>query len=87
MPSVSRQFFRHVLPGVLKPIRVLWNEMIAFVFVVLALLVGLSVYRKWQTYDGSVADFFAVTLGGGFALLMAGYGLSSFLRARRISRG
>jgi len=79
---VIKKFIAHVLPGVIKPLRVLWNEMIAFVFFVLAVVMGTSLYRNYG--DGKQP----VPLIGGslFVALFVYFGISSFLRAKRISR-
>ena len=76
----------HVVPGVVRPIRVLWNEVIGFVFIVLVVFWARPVYRivrDLRTAEGSLWD---ALLAIGLFLLMAYFGITSFLRARRISR-
>jgi hypothetical protein len=84
--AVGKQFLRHVLPTIIKPIRVLWNELIAFVFVVFAVVAGFSTYRALRDFDGDADSLFRVVLTSVFALIMLFFGLTSFLRARKISR-
>ncbi|HYO83275.1 MAG TPA: hypothetical protein VES20_17860 [Bryobacteraceae bacterium] len=85
MLGQGKQFLRHVVPAVLKPLRVLWNEMIAFVFVVFGVLVGFSTYRQYTGGQASGSPF-VLLAGGGFAAMLLYFGFSSWLRARRISR-
>jgi hypothetical protein len=86
MASKVRQLFQHVVPGVMRPLRVLWNEIIGFVFLVLALWAVPSTLRALREFKGDAESFFRVLLAGLFAVLMVWFGVSSFLRARRISR-
>ena len=83
MFSLVGKFARHVLPGVIRPLHVLWNEVIGFIFLVLAALVFVGTLRRTHgDHDG-----FLVLMGGcGFGLMLAWFGISSFLRARKISR-
>ena len=74
-------FVKHVVPAAVKPIHTLWHEVIGFLFLTLAVF---GTYKAWRN---------AATLGPGrliilgiFIVVMAGYGVSSFLKARRISR-
>jgi hypothetical protein len=85
--AIGKQLVRHVLPGVVKPLRVLWNEIIGFVFLVLAVISGPSVYRSVRDLEAEDAgSFFRMILSVLFVLIMVGFGVSSFMRARRISR-
>jgi len=81
-----RQFLQHVLPGVVRPLRVLWNEVIGFVFLVLAAFPIPSVVREYRAYEGGAEGMFRIGLAVMFSALMAWFGITSFLRARRISR-
>ena len=81
-----RKFLSHVLPGVIKPLHILWNEIIGFLFVVLAGLAVPSLLRNIRSFAGSAEDFFRVLLPVAFVLVMVGFGIGSFRRARKISR-
>ena len=85
MKSTGKQFFKHVVPAIVKPMRVLWNEIIGFVFLCLGVMMGFSTYRNFRDVDehGSPLPLIGGSL---FALLMLYFGVSSFLRARKISR-
>jgi hypothetical protein len=86
MGQMIRKFFAHVMPGVIRPLRVLWNEIIGFIFVVLAVWAIPSAIRNIRQFEGDAGSFFRVVLSFSFAGLMAYFGIASFLRARRISR-
>jgi hypothetical protein len=82
MFSMAKKFLGHVIPGVVRPIHILWNQVIGFFFIVLALLPVHSIIRDWGKDDSGPRLAMEVP----FALLMAGFGIHSFLRARKISK-
>lgn len=86
--SKVKQFFSIVLPGVIRPLRVLWNEVIGFVFLCLAVWAIPSSFRAYREFAsrGDADSLFRVVLAGLFAVIMIWFGLSSFLRARKINR-
>ena len=83
-----KQFFSYVVPGVVRPLRVLWNEVIGFVFLALAVWAIPSSIRAYREYaeKGDPDSLFRVVLAAIFAFLMIWFGLTSFLRARKISK-
>ena len=83
----SGRFAKEVLPAVIKPIRTLWNEVIGFLFLALAALAIPSGVRLAMKFNGDADSFFKLVLIVLFIVIMAGYGFSSFRRARKISRG
>jgi hypothetical protein len=82
----GRQFLKHVVPAVVKPVHTLWHEVIGFLFLVLAIGAVPTGYKTIKKFDGSISAVLAVGMCAFFILLMAGYGISSFLKARKISR-
>lgn len=84
--SVGKKLLTHVLPGVIKPARVLWNEIIGFVFLILALWAIPSAYKSIRRFDGDAEGAFRIFLSCSFAILMILFGVGSFRRARKISR-
>jgi hypothetical protein len=82
MFSMAKKFLGHVVPGVVRPIHILWNQVIGFFFIVLALLPVHAIVRDWGKDDTTPR----LALEIPFALLMAGFGIHSFLRARKISK-
>lgn len=86
MSGVVRQFLQHVLPQIVKPLRALWNELIGFLFLVLAVSPLPRLIRDWQTYQETGTGLFRIVLSVLFIAVMAFFGIHSFLRARKISR-
>ena len=82
----GQMFVRHVLPAAVKPVHSLWHEMIGFVFVVFAIIAGFAGYRTFRHFTGDPGDLLRMVMCGIFVVIMAAYGISSFLKARRISR-
>lgn len=81
-----RKFLSHVVPGVVRPLHILWNQIIGFFFICLALGTIPSLIRTWRTFDGQAQSLFRLGLTLMFAVIMGAYGIFSFLRARKISR-
>lgn len=84
--GLVNRFLGHVLPGIVKPMHALWNEVIGFVFIVLAIWAAPSAWRNIRQVNGNSESFFKAAISVAFALLMAYFGISSFLKARKISR-
>jgi hypothetical protein len=82
----ARQFVRHVLPAVLQPLRVLWNQVIGFFFVVLAVIAAWRMVPIIRDFKGEVGDVFRLLLSAVFVCMMAGFGLYSFWRAHRVPK-
>jgi hypothetical protein len=84
-------FLRHVIPAILKPLRALWNEVIGFLFLCFAVIFGFQAVRYARAYlaaaqGGGTGEAVRLAIAGFCTLVMAWYGISSFLRARKISR-
>ncbi len=88
MLSVARgfQFFRHVVPAIIRPLRVLWNQVIGFFFFVLAFWALPRTVRSVREFDGGPESFFRLLLSGLFIALMAGFGIYSFWRAHQVPK-
>ncbi|MGE5567673.1 MAG: hypothetical protein ACM3S5_01430 [Rhodospirillales bacterium] len=84
--SRGRQFLHHVLPAVLRPLRVLWNQIIGFVFVVLAVWALPRCVESAREFDGEAESFFRLTLSALFVVIMAAFGIYSFLKARKAAK-
>ena len=80
------RFLGHVLPGIIRPMHALWNEVIGFLFIVLAIWAAPSAWRNIRSIDGNYESLFKAAISVGFAALMAYFGISSFLKARKITR-
>ena len=79
MFSTAKKFLRHVVPEIIRPIHIVWNQAIGFVFIVLAVVFGVRLVQKKEPPGIEVA-------GALFVLLIAWFGISSFLKARKISK-
>jgi hypothetical protein len=88
MGSVThwRQFLQHVVPAVMRPLRILWNQIIGFVFLVLALWAAPRTYQNIRTFEGDLEGLFRLVLSSTFILLMGGFGIYSFWRARKAAK-
>ena len=86
MMGLIRTFLATVLPGIMKPLRVLWNEIIAFFFFVMAVVAVPATYRAVRDFNGELEVLGRIFLTGTFALVMGGYGVYSFFRARKIGK-
>jgi hypothetical protein len=89
----GREFLRHVVPTVVRPARILWNEVIGFLFLSFAAIFGFKTFRyamDFASASGAGADttgeVIRLAMAGFCTLVMAWYGFSSFRRARKISR-
>ena len=75
----ARKFAQHVIPEVVRPARVIWNQAIGGVFLLFAL--SFAGYAVTQSRNP------AGVIGGVFlCLVMAFFSITSFLKARQISR-
>lgn len=84
--SHSIRFLRHVVPATVKPARILWNEVIGFMFLVIAGMFALTGVNTWRHYQGKPGDVIKLVMISVCVGILGGYGISSFRRARRISR-
>jgi hypothetical protein len=82
----GQMFMRHVIPAAVKPVHSLWHEVISFIFVVFAIAAGFAGYKTYSHFTGDPGDLVRMVLCGIFVVIMGAYGLSSFLKARKISR-
>lgn len=86
MVGRTKQFLSHVLPGVLRPIRILWNEMIGFVFICLGLIPLIQAYKAYRSFEAGEQGPGKMFTILGFCAVMLYFGVNSFLRAKRIGR-
>ena len=85
--SHARKFVQHVLPAVIRPLRVMWNQIIGFFFLVLAVWAAGGAWRHYKDFDpGSPESLFRLVLSSLFILLMAGFGIYSFWRAHKAAK-
>jgi hypothetical protein len=78
----AKRFAQHVVPQVVRPAQIIWNQAIGALFLLLAAVGALQAYRAIQ-YDSKNG------LGLGLPLIffavMMFFAITSFLKARRIA--
>jgi hypothetical protein len=84
-------FLKHIIPAVVKPMHSLWNEVIGFFFLCFAVFFGIRTYSYYTKYQEAApamaaSELMRVVTTAFFALVFVYFGVSSFLKARRISR-
>ena len=87
----GREFLKHIVPAVIKPAHALWNEIIGFFFICLAVYCGSGVVRSYLKLSGAPPDqatshLVRLVMSAFCTVLMLYFGGTSFLRARKISR-
>ncbi len=84
--SHAQKFAQHVVPEVVRPARIIWNQAIGGVFMLFALLFFGSAFRYLDSKTGVIHN----SIGLGFSLflgmVMTFFAITSFLKARRIGR-
>jgi hypothetical protein len=76
------KFVQHVVPGVARPLHILWNQVIGFFFLVLAALSIPSAIRDFRDPANQPRLILIIP----FILIMTGFGISSFWKARKVAR-
>lgn len=84
--SLTGRFMTHIVPAIVRPLRVLWNEVIGFLFIALAVPAVFAGVRNWKELERGEGGVVKVLLPALWALVMGYFGVSSFLKARKISR-
>ena len=85
-PGTVRNFAKHVVPHVVKPARIVWNQLIGAFFLLFAIPAFFRAYTFYQSLDSDPRSGGQLTITLIFGIIMAVFGFTSLLRARRISR-
>ena len=80
------EFLKHVVPQLVRPIRSLWHEVIGFLFLVLAVWFGSAAVRSYMHVGEQDDAILRLVMAGFLTIVMGWFGITSFLRARKISR-
>jgi hypothetical protein len=75
----AKKFAQHVVPEVVRPARIIWNQAIGAVFLLLAISFGGYGVIHSNNLGGKIGGIF-------LGLVMAFFSVTSFLKARQISR-
>ncbi len=81
-----KKFLQAFLPGIVKPLHSLWNEILGFLFIAIAVLMIRALWRSYNEIDLGFPHLVKFVLGAFFFVVMLGFGLHAFWRARRISK-
>jgi len=81
----AKRFAQHVVPEVVRPARVVWNQAIGALFFVLAVPAALKALQSYRDLQSDPKSGFGLALSCIFVTVMVGFGVASFLKARRIA--
>lgn len=84
--SDAQKFAKHVVPHVVRPARIIWNQIIGTIFLVLSFSGYSYAWRFFRSPTHEEGDSFRFWLAMCFSIGMTAFGIHAFLRARRISR-
>jgi hypothetical protein len=84
--SHGRQFVKYVLPAVIRPLRVLWNQIIGFVFLVLTVWALPRTVRSVREFSGDPGSLVRLLLSVTFVAIMGGFSVYSFWRAHKVPK-
>ncbi len=82
----ARKFAQHVVPEVVRPARIIWNQAIGAVFLFLALPAVFKAVQLYRGWNSDPKNGFGIVLSLIFIIVMGSFGVASFLKARRIAR-
>lgn len=74
------------MPGVIKPLHILWNELIGFFFAVFAVVIFVTLAKGIYDFKGEQGSFFRLVLMAVAFVVMAAYGIQSYFKARKIGK-
>lgn len=86
MLKLAGKFAKSVFPGVVKPLHILWNEMIGFVFLMFAVIGAFNCYRYITSVDANPDNFGRFAVTAVFTLVMGYFAGTSFWKARKIGK-
>ena len=82
----AKRFAQHVVPEVVRPARVIWNQAMGAVFLLFAALFFVYAVRYFRALNTGGSN----ALGLGFSIFLGAvmlfFGINSFGKARRIAR-
>jgi uncharacterized membrane protein YcjF (UPF0283 family) len=82
----ARTFAAHVVPEVVKPARVIWNQAIGGIFVLFALLFFGYAVKYFRALHSDTANPVALSFAAFLGAVMLFFGIGSFRKARRIAQ-
>lgn len=82
----AKHFANHVVPHVVRPAQILWNQAIAALFFILAIPALFKAAQMYRDLKTDPKGGFGIFLSLVFAAVMLFFGIGSLLKARRIAR-
>jgi hypothetical protein len=82
----ARKFATHVVPEVVRPARIIWNQAIGGIFVLFSLLFfgyAAKYLRDWNT---AASNPLALAFSAFLGIVMLFFGIGSFRTAKRIGQ-
>jgi dipeptide/tripeptide permease len=83
-PRHARTFARTVVPEVVRPARVIWNQGIGAIFLVIAVPALFKALQLYREMENDPRTTFGFGLSIIFAAVMIAFAISSFRKAKRI---
>lgn len=80
------KLFSQVMPGVIRPLRVIWNQSISLIFLIFGVTALSNVWRGYSEMSQPNGSPARLVLSGIFASVMLFFALTSYLRARKIEK-
>ncbi len=84
-PHHAQTFARTVVPEVVRPARVIWNQAVGALFLVMAVPAVMKILQILRGPRPDEQATFALILSVVFATIMIAFGIVSLLKARRIA--
>jgi hypothetical protein len=81
----AKRFARHVVPEVVRPAQIIWNQAIGALFLVLSLPALLKAIQAYRMMEHDAKSGFGFGLSLFFCAVMLFFAVVSFLKARRIA--
>ena len=82
----ARKFATHVVPEVVRPAQIIWNQAVGGVFVLFAVLFFGYAVKYFRALDTGTGNPVALAFASFLGAVMLFFGVASFRKARRISR-
>ncbi len=81
----AKRFAKHVVPQVVRPAQLIWNQAIGALFLILAIPALLRAVQAYRAMAHDAKSSFGLILSLIFFAFMVFFGITSFLKARRIA--
>jgi len=81
----ARRFAKHVVPEVVRPAQIIWNQAVGALFLVLAVPALLKAVQAYRAMEHDAKSGFGLGLSLVFFAVMVFFGIASFLKAHRIA--